>query len=184
VGKSTLLAQYAHRLGQGQFYYLNFEDERFLGFSAENANDLFQILVELFGERRIFLIDEIQNIPKAPVSLFSIDPDSIPSLVRELIERVGLGGGWVRIDSQVKYAAVAAGLAEIYIRPRSREDWRERIWDHAAGAAIVEGAGGRVTDLDGELLDFTAGPTLENNRGVLVTNGAVHDVVLGALTSD
>ena len=63
VGKSTLLAQYAHRLGQGQFYYLNFEDERFLGFSAENANDLFQILVELFGERRIFLIDEIQNIP-------------------------------------------------------------------------------------------------------------------------
>ena len=63
VGKSTLLAQYAHRLGQGQFYYLNFEDERFLGFSAENANDLFQILVELFGERRIFIIDEIQNIP-------------------------------------------------------------------------------------------------------------------------
>ena len=107
-----------------------------------------------------------------------------PALVRRVIDRAGLGGGWVRLDSQVKYAAVAAGLAEIYIRPRSREDWRERIWDHAAGAAIVEGAGGRVTDLDGELLDFTAGPTLENNRGVLVTNGAVHDLVLGALTSD
>ena len=106
-----------------------------------------------------------------------------PAVVREVIDRAGLGGGWVRLDSQVKYAAVAAGLAEIYIRPRSREDWRERIWDHAAGAAIVEGAGGRVTDLDGELLDFTAGPTLENNRGVLVTNGAVHDLVLGALTS-
>ncbi len=104
-----------------------------------------------------------------------------PALVREVMDRAGLGGGWVRIDSQVKYAAVAAGLAEVYIRPRNRPDWRERIWDHAAGAAIVAGAGGRVTDLDGKDLDFTLGPTLEDNRGVLVTNGAVHDLVLGVL---
>ncbi|MFH1105490.1 MAG: inositol monophosphatase family protein [Actinomycetota bacterium] len=104
-----------------------------------------------------------------------------PALVREVIDRVGLGGGWVRIDSQVKYAAVAAGMAEVYLRPRSREDWRERIWDHAAGVAIVEGAGGRVTDLDGKPLDFTFGPTLAQNRGVLVTNGRVHDLVLEAL---
>jgi 3'(2'), 5'-bisphosphate nucleotidase len=87
----------------------------------------------------------------------------------------------VRIDSQAKYAAVAAGLGETYIRPRSREDWRERVWDHAAGAAIVIGAGGRVSDLDGKDLDFTVGPTLEANRGVVATNGLVHDLVLGAL---
>ena len=104
-----------------------------------------------------------------------------PSLVRELIERVGLGGGWVRIDSQVKYGAVAAGLAEVYLRPRSRHDWRERVWDHAAGAAIVAGAGGTVTDLDGVPLDFTTGSVLEGNRGVLVTNGPLHGVILEAL---
>jgi hypothetical protein len=63
VGKSTLLAQLAHRLGQEQFYYVNCEDDRFLGFRADDANDLFQALVEVFGERPIFLIDEIQNIP-------------------------------------------------------------------------------------------------------------------------
>lgn len=63
AGKSTLLAQYAHRLGEKNFYYINFEDERFLGFQAENANYLFQVLVELFGERRVFLIDEVQNVP-------------------------------------------------------------------------------------------------------------------------
>lgn len=62
VGKSTLLAQLAHRLGEGQFYYLNFEDERFLGFGPEDANDLFQILVEFFGERPVFIVDEIQNV--------------------------------------------------------------------------------------------------------------------------
>jgi uncharacterized protein len=63
VGKSTLLAQLAHHLGQEQFYYINFEDDRFLGFQADDANDLYQVLLQLFGERNVFVIDEIQNIP-------------------------------------------------------------------------------------------------------------------------
>ncbi len=62
VGKSTLLAQVGHKLGKEAFYYLNFEDDRFLGFQAEDANDLHQILIELFGERSIFIVDEVQNI--------------------------------------------------------------------------------------------------------------------------
>lgn len=62
VGKSTLLAQIAHRLGEAQFYYVNFEDDRFIGFQAEDANYLYQILLEIFGERKIFVIDEVQNI--------------------------------------------------------------------------------------------------------------------------
>ncbi len=63
VGKSTLLAQFAHRLGEERFYYINFEDDRFLGFQAEDADHLYQMLLELFGERKIFLIDEVQNVP-------------------------------------------------------------------------------------------------------------------------
>ena len=63
TGKSTLLAQMAHRLGEGKFYYINFEDDRFLGFQADDAADLYQALIEVFGERKIFVIDEVQNIP-------------------------------------------------------------------------------------------------------------------------
>lgn len=63
AGKSTLLAQFAHRLGEDQFFYVNFEDDRLIGFQAEDANDLYQSLLELFGERKIFVIDEIQNVP-------------------------------------------------------------------------------------------------------------------------
>lgn len=62
VGKSTLLGQIARRLSQKTFYYLNFEDERFLGFPAEDAHFLYQALVETFGTRKVFMIDEIQNI--------------------------------------------------------------------------------------------------------------------------
>lgn len=62
AGKSILLAQMAHQLGNQTFYYLNFEDDRFIQFEAEDFNHLFQILVEVFGKRRIFIIDEIQNV--------------------------------------------------------------------------------------------------------------------------
>ena len=63
AGKSTLLAQMAHRLGQDAFYYLNFEDDRFLGFQADDFNTLYQAMGEVFGSRTVFIVDEIQNIP-------------------------------------------------------------------------------------------------------------------------
>lgn len=63
AGKSTLLAQLAHRLGEEAFHYVNFEDERFIGFGAEDANDLWTELVAIFGERHVVILDEVQNIP-------------------------------------------------------------------------------------------------------------------------
>ena len=63
AGKSTLLAQLAHHLGEANFYYLNCEDDRLLGFQAGDFDGVFQVLAELFGDRKIFLVDEIQSIP-------------------------------------------------------------------------------------------------------------------------
>lgn len=104
-----------------------------------------------------------------------------PLVVTALIEDLGLGGGVVRLDSQAKYGTVAAGAAEIYLRPQSRTDYREKIWDHVAGVLMVEEAGGRVSDLYGSPLDFTRGHRLEENRGIVATNGLVHDLVLDSL---
>jgi len=88
-----------------------------------------------------------------------------------------------RIDSQAKYAAVARGDASIYLRLPRSSSYREKIWDHAAGAAIVEQAGGRVTDFSGKPLDFTCGETLEKNVGIFATNGNIHEQVLAAIQS-
>ncbi len=86
-----------------------------------------------------------------------------------------------RIDSQCKYAAVARGDAQIYLRLPTRKDYVEKIWDHAAGAIVVEEAGGRVTDISGRPLDFSRGRRLEDNRGIVATNGRLHDAVLAAI---
>jgi 3'(2'), 5'-bisphosphate nucleotidase len=87
-----------------------------------------------------------------------------------------------RIDSQEKYARIAAGDGELYLRlPRLNSENRHMIWDHAAGAALVFAGGGKVTDIDGSPLDFTQGRLMAKNQGMIVSNGAIHDRVLQAV---
>ena len=63
-GKSTLLRQLIkNQYKDEDFYYINFEDERLFNFPAENFNMIYEVLVELFGEKKTFFIDEIQTIP-------------------------------------------------------------------------------------------------------------------------
>jgi predicted AAA+ superfamily ATPase len=63
VGKSTLLRQIISKhYSDSVFYYVNFEDERLFNFKAENFNTIYETLVELYGEKKTFFIDEIQNI--------------------------------------------------------------------------------------------------------------------------
>ncbi len=101
----------------------------------------------------------------------------------QLAQAMGTEAEPIPMDSQAKYAVLAAGGGEMLVRllSASRLDYRERIWDQAAGSIVVEEAGGRVTDLDGKPLDFSHGKGLEANRGVLATNGLIHDAALAAL---
>ena len=94
---------------------------------------------------------------------------------------LGVQAAPVRIDSQCKYAAVARGDAAIYLRLPTRADYEEKIWDHAAGWMVVTEAGGRVSDVYGRPLDFSLGRTLKNNKGVVATNGRLHDRVIEAV---
>ena len=96
-------------------------------------------------------------------------------------ELLRLGGAPVRMDSQAKYAVVARGDADIYLRLPTRKDYVEKIWDHAAGYRVITEAGGRVTDINGRALDFSLGRGLAGNSGVVATNGALHDHVLAAV---
>jgi 3'(2'), 5'-bisphosphate nucleotidase len=87
-----------------------------------------------------------------------------------------------RLDSQAKYAVVARGQADAYIRLPTRKGYVERIWDHAAGALIASEAGCAVTDAVGKPLDFSQGRGLEKNRGILAAPPRVHGLLLGAIT--
>ncbi|MBN2307870.1 MAG: 3'(2'),5'-bisphosphate nucleotidase [Candidatus Hydrogenedentes bacterium] len=103
----------------------------------------------------------------------------------ELVRKMGVEAEPVRMDSQAKYGVLASGHGDLLVRLLSSKqpDYREKIWDQAAGSIVVEEAGGRITDLSGAPLDFSAGRTLARNRGVLASNGLLHDIALEALSS-
>jgi 3'(2'), 5'-bisphosphate nucleotidase len=102
-------------------------------------------------------------------------------LSAKFVEALGIEAPPVRMDSQAKYAAVARGDAEVYLRLPTRKDYVEKIWDHAAGSLVVQEAGGTVTDVSGNPLDFTLGRLLGNNRGIVVSHGLEHDRILATL---
>jgi 3'(2'), 5'-bisphosphate nucleotidase len=106
-------------------------------------------------------------------------------LQSQIARAAGISAPSLRMDSQAKYGAVARGDAVLYLRlpsPKS-PDYRENIWDHAAGTIVVEEAGGRVTDMYGNALDFASGSKMHRNRGVVVSNGLLHDAVIDTLGS-
>ena len=103
------------------------------------------------------------------------------SVSAKIAVSLGISADPVRIDSQAKYAIVARGEADIYLRLPTKPGYVEKIWDHAGGVLVVQEAGGRITDIDGKPLDWIHGDGLHANRGVVVTNGKLHEVVLSAV---
>lgn len=102
---------------------------------------------------------------------------------QRIVEQLGIRSSTARLDSQCKYAVVARGQADAYLRLPTRADYQEKIWDHAAGALIAAEAGALVSDIDGKPLDFSQGATLRRNRGIVCTAPHFHAPLLEAIAA-
>jgi 3'(2'), 5'-bisphosphate nucleotidase len=99
--------------------------------------------------------------------------------LRALRRALGTKAPEVRMDSQVKYLALAGAAGELIVRlPRPQP---ENIWDHACGVLLVEEAGGRCSDTEGRPLDFHSARQMDTNRGVVASNARLHEAALEAL---
>ena len=62
-GKSTLCYNALTRKGV-KFAYVNFDDERLIRLTADDLNDVLEVLYKINGDFNYLFIDEIQNIPE------------------------------------------------------------------------------------------------------------------------
>lgn len=76
----------------------------------------------------------------------------------------------------VKSTRIACGESDVYGQPGRAG----ALWDACAPEALVNAAGGRVTDAHGNVIDYAA-RELPNHHGFLATNGFLHDDVLELL---
>lgn len=133
--------------------------------------------------REILSVSNTKNVSNATITE-SVEPDHADHLVHlRLAKGLNISRPSLKMDSQAKYGILARGEVEFYLRvPSSSEPgYKEKIWDHAAGSIIAEEAGGKVTDILGNRLDFSQEIRMKRNDGILASNGLLHDVILKAL---
>ncbi|OBZ73069.1 3'(2'),5'-bisphosphate nucleotidase [Grifola frondosa] len=103
------------------------------------------------------------------------------SFNERVAQLLGITRAPTRMDSQAKYCSLARGDGGVYLRMPTGVGYKEKIWDHAPGAILVEEAGGVITDSRGEPLDFGLGRTLGENHGVVAAGKEVHSKVIKAV---
>jgi 3'(2'), 5'-bisphosphate nucleotidase len=169
LGCPNLSAGFPEQVGSGGIY------------AAVREGGSFLIPLGHGSERRRLIVSDKQNPEKARFCEPVESAHSSHEDAAAVAMRLGIGTSPVRLDSQAKYAVLSGGDAEIYMRLPTRTAYIEYIWDHAAGVLVIEEAGGRVTDISGQPLNFRFGRRLEENTGILATNGYLHNQVLDAL---
>ncbi len=101
------------------------------------------------------------------------------------MDRIIEGMGRVEVgqeaDGQCKYAMVALGRADLYLRVPPRTGYRENVWDHAPGVMLVRRAGCVATDIRGRELEFD-GVKLERTNGIIAGEPGTHARALRAAT--
>jgi 3'(2'),5'-bisphosphate nucleotidase len=76
----------------------------------------------------------------------------------------------------LKIGLVSEAARDLYVYTGGRT----KIWDTCGPEAILLGAGGRMSDLDGNPLVYDR-PDLYNRRGIVASNGPLHDFVIVTL---
>ena len=74
----------------------------------------------------------------------------------------------------VKLCLIAQARRDLYVNPTAKT----KAWDTCAPEAILVGAGGRLSDLSGALVDYRV---VAPQRGLIASNGRIHREVVAKL---
>jgi 3'(2'), 5'-bisphosphate nucleotidase len=110
----------------------------------------------------------------AEVRLVASKSNRSPVLDR-VKQELGIGNELNMGSVGVKLCVIAAGARDLYVNPATKT----KAWDTCAPEAILVPAGGRLSDLFGNPINYTT--ELAHHRGLVASNGRVHDEVISKL---
>jgi len=129
--------------------------------------------IEPGGERSPVHVTQVKDLGAATV-VSSLSHRS--EKLERALEALGVGAITSMGSAGLKGAEVARGAVEAHVAPH----YAGKRWDVCAADALVAAAGGRVTDAWGDPIDYRA-ESLANDRGLVASNGLVHDAILARL---
>ncbi len=63
AGKSIFLYEIINKFySKDEIFYINFEDERLIGFNSNDFEQLMETFIRLWGDKKTVFFDEIQNV--------------------------------------------------------------------------------------------------------------------------
>ncbi len=127
--------------------------------------------VDLAGEIRALRVSPVETAADARLVASKNHRSSDIDLVKRQLgiadeENVGSVG--------VKLCMIALGIRDLYVNPAAKT----KAWDTCAPEAILVSAGGRLSDMLGERVRYDQ---IHQGRGLVASNGLVHDEVIGKL---
>jgi 3'(2'), 5'-bisphosphate nucleotidase len=99
-----------------------------------------------------------------------------PPMIASLVEKLGIGRVVPCGSVGVKIARLLLGPGDLYVH----DGGGAKLWDACAPEAVLVAAGGHFSDLDGAPIDYRSAD-LVLRRGIVASNGALHDSVLAAV---
>lgn len=132
---------------------------------------------KLVGDRRTEL--RVTDVSDPAAARLVVSRSHTPEAVAGLAARLGITGMEKCGSVGLKSARVAEGVGELYVHPSIGT----KLWDTCAPEAILVAAGGIFSDCDGKPLVYDPS-RYHNQRGVLASNGRLHDRVVGALAGN
>lgn len=124
------------------------------------------------GVRRPLAVTTVSDPREA--TLF-ISRSHRPPLIGSLIERLGIRRVVPSGSVGVKIARLVLGQGDLYVH----DGGGAKRWDACGPEAVLRAAGGRFSDLDGAAIEYGS-TDLVLSRGIVATNGALHQAVLSA----
>lgn len=124
------------------------------------------------GSHRPIQATRIDTLARARFLTSRVSPSH---LMRQSLQALGVSQVIERGSAGLKGVAVADGEADVYLSPGPAG----KKWDACAIDAIVTGAGGTFTDINGQAIDYRS--SLTNATGLLATNGPLKAQLLERL---
>ena len=125
---------------------------------------------ELFSEHwKKLSVSNISNLENCHAVL---SRHHLSELDKKLINKLNLSEFNQR-GSSLKVIDICCGKAEIYLTTTTKI----KQWDTCASYCLITESGGKMTDLNGQDLEFNT-KMINHKNGILVTNGLVHSKIV------
>ena len=149
----------------GGAVYLPIGDRLF--YAARNGG---AFLVENGGEPRRLKTADTANINQMKIA---VSRNHLSPKMAEILKKMRIENVVKRGSVGLKVGLIAEKTCDLYIHLSPRT----KFWDTCAPQIILEEAGGELTDLFGEKIDYAAA-NVQNLNGVCASNGAAHEQIV------